>query len=66
MYVVEVGGLEVLVTLLKKGNKEAGVMPVFDVDAGLDWDGDYVPLWSDDRASVIDYVCSNYNREVYS
>lgn len=65
MYVVEVGGLEVLVTLLKKGNKEAGVKPVFDVDAGFDWDGDYVPLCSDDRASVIDYVCSNYNREVY-
>ena len=37
MYVVEIGGLDVLVTLLKKGNKEAGVKPVFDVDCGVRW-----------------------------
>jgi hypothetical protein len=66
MYVVEIGGLEVMVTLLKKGSMKDMQRPVFDVDAGLDWDGDYVPLCSEDRESAIDYVISNYNREVYN
>ena len=65
MYVVEIGGLEVIVTLLAKGSRKRGTRPRFDVEAGVDWDGCIVPLCDEDRASAVAWVCETYLDEVY-
>ena len=65
MYVVEIGGLEVIVTLLAKGSRKRGTQPRFSVEAGMDWDGDMVPLCDEDKASVVAWVCDTYHEEVY-
>lgn len=65
MFVAEIGGLEVIVTLLAKGSRSKGTEPVFEVDAGMDWDGDLVPLCEEDRASVETWVRDTYEAEVY-
>ena len=65
MYVVEIGGLEVIVTLLAKGSRKRGTQPRFDVEAGVDWDGCIVPLCDEDIASAEAWVCDTYHAEVY-
>jgi hypothetical protein len=65
IFVAEVGGTEVIVTMLAKGSRSKGTDPVFVVDAGMDWDGDVVPLCDEDRASVVDWVQDTYEPEVY-
>jgi hypothetical protein len=65
MYVVEIGGLEVIVTLLAKGSRKRGTQPRFEVEAGVDWDGCIVPLCDEDRASAVAWVSDTYHDEVY-
>jgi len=65
MYVVEIGGLEVIVSLIVKGSKSKGTRPRFEVEAGMDWDGCLVPLCEEDIASAEAWVCSRYHDEVY-
>jgi hypothetical protein len=65
MYVVEVGDIEVFVTLVTKGSRSRGTEPVFNLEVGLDWEGEVVPLCAEDRASVAAYVCGAYPHEVY-
>ena len=65
MYVVEIGGLEVIVSLIVKGSKSKGTRPRFEVEAGMDWDGDIVPLCAEDRLSAVAWVCDTYHDEVY-
>lgn len=66
MYVVEIGGLEVIVSLITKGSKSRGIRPRFDVEAGVDWDGCIVPLCDEDRASAVAWVSETYPNEVYT
>ena len=66
MYVVEIGGLEVIVTLLAKGSRKRGTRPRFEVEAGVDWDGCIVPLCDEDRASAVAWVSDTYPDEVYT
>ena len=65
VFVAEIGGTEVIVTMLAKGSLSKGTHPVLDIDAGTDWDGDVVPLCDEDRASVEAWVRDTYKPEVY-
>lgn len=64
-YVVEVGGVEIILTLLSKGSLKRGTQPFFKVSAGTDWDGDEVVVPEDDLYTAIDFVKSNWSDEVY-
>ena len=64
-YVVEVGGAEIILTLLSKGSLKRGTQPFFKVTAGTDWDGDEVVVPEDDLEIAIDYVKDVYSSEVY-
>lgn len=66
MFVVEVGGLEVTVNLMHRGSLSKGTQPRFEVEAGVDWDGDEVPLCDEDRASAVAWVSDTYPDEVYT
>jgi len=65
MYLVEIGGIEVTVTLVLLGSVDFGLDPKFEVDAGTDWDGTPVDLSYEDRMTVIAWVMENYPDEVY-
>lgn len=64
-YVVEVGGLEIILKLLSKGSLKRGTQPFFKVITGTDWDGDEVVVPEDDLEIAIDYVKDVYSDEVY-
>ncbi len=64
-YVVEVGGVEIILTLLSKGDLKRGTQPFFKVIAGTDWDGDEVVVPEDDLEIAIEYVKDVYSDEVY-
>ena len=64
-YVVEVGGVEIILTLLSKGDLKRGTQPFFKVIAGTDWDGDEVVVPEDDLEIAIEYVKDVYRDEVY-
>lgn len=65
IFVAEIGGTEVIVTMLAKGSRSLGTDPIFVVDAGMDWDGEFVVLCDEDRASVLEWVKDTYKPEVY-
>ena len=65
MFVVEVGGLEVTVNLMHRGSLSKGTQPRFEVEAGVDWDGDEVPLCAEDRLSAVHWVLSVYKEDCY-
>ena len=65
MFVVEVGGLEVTVNLMHRGSLSKGTQPRFEVEAGVDWDGDEVPLCAEDRLSAVQWVLSVYKGDCY-
>jgi hypothetical protein len=64
-YVVEVGGVEVILTLLRNGNLKKGEEPYFKVTSGTDWGGDEVVVPEEDLKIAIDYVKDVYVDEVY-
>ena len=64
-YVVEVGGAEIILTLLSKGDLKSGTQPFFKVIAGTDWDGDEVVIPEGDLEIAIKYVKDVYSDEVY-
>ena len=65
MYCVEVGSMEVFVSLVSRGSKGQGVDPMFNVTAGKDWDGVPHPLTREDEEDAIRWVLTNYEHEVY-
>ena len=65
-YVVEVGGVEIILTLLSKGDLKRGTQPFFKVIAGTDWDGDEVVVPEDDLEIAIEYVKDVYRDEVHA
>ena len=66
MYLVELGDIEVTATLRKPGKWDQGLEPVFDIDAGTDWDGTPVYLDMEDQRIVTEWIISNYSSEVYN
>ena len=66
MYLVELGDIEVTATLRKHGKRDQGLEPVFDIDAGTDWDGTPVYLDMEDQRIVSEWIISNYSSEVYT
>ena len=64
-YVVEVGGVEIILTLLRKGNLEKGTEPFFGFTSGTDWEGDEVAVPKEDVETAVDFVKSNWSDEVY-
>jgi hypothetical protein len=65
MYIVELGNVEVMVDLLRKGHAGDGVEPSFDMTAGQDWEGNEIYLTEHDRQTVAQMVCELYPDEVY-
>ncbi len=64
-YVVEVGGIEIILTLISKGSLKRGTQPFFKLNSGTDWDGDEVVIPEEDLETAIDYVKDVYVGEVY-
>lgn len=65
MYVVEIGGMEVFVYLLAKGDYDQGIEPTFEVSAGTDWEGEENVLTEAEKDDAVLWVITNYPDEVY-
>jgi hypothetical protein len=64
--VVELGDLEVIVTVLEKGSYSKGTKPKFSIDCGTDWDGVAYTLTIEEEQMVISNVLKYHSREVYT
>lgn len=66
IYTVEIGHLEVIAYLVRKGNRKNGSRPKFNLDAGMDWDGYHHVLTEDEERKVIQWIEKNYASEVWA
>lgn len=66
IYTVELGPLEVIAHLVRKGNRKKGRRPIIDLDAGTDWDGSPYILTEDEERKVIQWIEKNYASEVWA
>lgn len=66
IYSVEVGDIEVIVELIRRGDKRYNLKPWLEVDAGTDWDGNSIHLSKEDQQKAIDLVIENYPSEVWA
>lgn len=65
IYVVELGEIEVIVELIRQGDLELGLEPLFHIETGTDWEGNEVYISKADAKRAKLWVMENYSNEVW-